>query len=300
MTDQIPTQAQKKFDIKNVLVITLSVILVAVVVLFIFQRNAHQQIVTEMNQDKDSIQFELQKMVFNYDSLKTDNDDLNNTLLITQSEIKNLLVEVEQVKKASYREISGYKSKVSTLKKVMKSLYFQIDSLNERNKILLAENQQVKLQITEVKSENKQLEKEKEKLEQTVKKAQILEALNTTAIGLTPRDKETNKAARISKLMVSFTLSKNLTAKRGEKNVYVRIMRPDQLLLIESDKNTFKYEDWKIPYSAKRLVNYEGMELPINIYWDNAGKSSLLPGTYKIDIFADGYNIGSAELLLRK
>lgn len=300
MTDHIQTQAKKSIDKKNILVIALAAILVIVVILFFFQRNAHNQIITEINQEKDSIQFELEEMVVNYDSLKTDNDDLNNTLLVTQSEIKNLLVEVEQVKKASYREISNYRNKVTTLRGIMKDLYNQIDSLNVRNKILFAENQEVKQQITVVKSENEQLEKEKKKLEQTVKKAQLLEALNLTGIGLTPRDKETPKAARASKIMVSFTLSKNLTAKRGEKNVYVRIMGPNQLVMIESDNNKFQYEDQKIHYSAKRLVTYEGMELPVNIYWDNSGKGALQPGTYKVDVFADKHHIGTTEFILRK
>ncbi|MDA3928846.1 MAG: hypothetical protein PF541_07780 [Prolixibacteraceae bacterium] len=300
MTDQIQTSSNKSIDKKNILVIALAVILVVVVILFFFQRNAHNEIVGQMNQEKDSIQSELKTLVVNYDSLKTDNEDLNTTLMVTQSEIKNLLNEVEQVKKASYREISGYRSKVTTLRGIMKSLYNQIDSLNERNKVLFAENQEVKLQYTEVKSENEQLSKEKEKLEQTVKRAQILEALDLRGTGLNPRDKETLKVARTSKLMISFTLSKNLTAKRGAKNIYIRIMRPDQLLLLESEQDLFKYEDLKIAYTAKREVNYEGMELPINIYWNNTGKDPLLAGTYTVDVFADGYNIGSSEFVLRK
>jgi uncharacterized protein (DUF3084 family) len=300
MTDQIQTSSNKSIDKKNILVIALAVILVVVVILFFFQRNAHNEIVGQMNQEKDSIQSELKTLVVNYDSLKTDNEDLNTTLMVTQSEIKNLLNEVEQVKKASYREISGYRSKVTTLRGIMKSLYNQIDSLNERNKVLFAENQEVKLQYTEVKSENEQLSKEKEKLEQTVKRAQILEALDLRGTGLNPRDKETLKVARTSKLMISFTLSKNLTAKRGAKNIYIRIMRPDQLLLLESEQDLFKYEDLKIAYTAKREVNYEGMELPINIYWNNTGKDPLLAGTYTVDVFADGNNIGSSEFVLRK
>lgn len=287
-------------DKKNLLVIALSVLLMIVVVLFIFQRSEHQSIVKEINQEKDSIQTELQHMVVNYDSLKTNNDVLNNNLLITQSEIKNLLVEVEQVKRTSYREISEFRDKVNTLRGIMKDLYNQIDSLNERNKVLYAENQQVKLQYTEVKSENEQLSKDKEELQQTVKRAQMLEALDLRGTGLDPRNKETERVARTQKLKISFVLSKNLTAIRGAKNIYVRIMRPDQLLMIETESNLFNFEDLTIPYSVMREVNYEGMELPVNIFWDNTAKDPLLPGSYTVDVFADGYNIGTASFVLRK
>ena len=300
MTDQPLHTSSKKIDTKNLLVIALSIVLLAFVALFFFQRHNQKVMVNELNFEKDSIQVELQHMIVNYDSLKTDNETLNNSLLVTQSEIKNLLIEVEQVKKASYREISEYRSKVTTLRGIMKSLYNQIDSLNERNKVLYAENQEVKLKYSEEVGKNEQLEKEKAKLEQTVKQAQILEALDLRGTGLNPRDKETDKVARSQKLMISFTLSKNLTAKRGPKNIYVRIMRPDQLLLIQSDDDLFRFEDLKIPYTAMREVNYEGMELPINIYWDNTGKEALMPGTYTVDVFADGYNIGTTTFVMRQ
>jgi hypothetical protein len=301
MTDQITeAKTRKPIDKKNVLVISLSVILLLFVVLFIFQRVEHKAIITEINIEKDSIQAELETLVVDYDSLKTDNENLNNTLLLTQNEIKNLLVEVEQVKKASVREITNYRNQVNTLRGIMRDLYNQIDSLNERNKLLYAENLEVKEMISQERSRSEQLERERARLEQTVKQAQILEALDLRGTGLNPRDRETDRVARTQKLLISFTLSKNLTAKRGAKNVYVRIMRPDQLLLIESESNLFRFEDLRIPYTAMREVNYEGMELPVNIYWDNTGKEALLPGTYTVDVFADGYNIGTAEFVMRR
>ncbi|MBN1924538.1 MAG: hypothetical protein JW798_01770 [Prolixibacteraceae bacterium] len=290
----------RKFDFKNILVIVLSVVLVAVIILFIVQRNQHNEIVQQLNNEKDSIKLELSGMLVNYDSLKTNNEKLNENLLLTQNEIKSLIVEVEQVKKASYEEIMGYRDKVNTLRGVMQNLVVQIDSLNERNKALFAENLIVKQQISDARQKNELLEKEKEELEQTVKMAQILEALDLRASGLTPTNRETMRVARTQKIVVSFTLSKNLTAPRGPKNIFVRIMRPDQLLLVNSEEELFKFEDLEIPFSAKREVNYEGQSLPVNIYWDNTGFDALIPGTYVIDVFADGYIIGSTNVVLRK
>jgi FtsZ-binding cell division protein ZapB len=293
-------QSKNKFDFKSILVIVLTVVLIAVVVMFVQQRNEHNLIVTQLNSEKDSIKVELTNMLINYDSLKTNNESLNQNLLTTQAEIKDLLVQIEQVKQASYAEVKSYNNKVNTLRGIMKDLYNQIDSLNERNKILYAENQQVKQQITTERTKNEVLVKEKEELTQTVKRAQILDAIDLKVIGLTPKDKESNRASKTQKLMTSFTLSKNLTAVRGAKNIYIRIMKPDQLLLENNEKGTFNFEDLEIPYSAKREINYEGAEIQVNIYWDNSGHDPLIPGTYTIDVFADGYNIGTTTLLLKK
>lgn len=293
-------QSKNKFDFKSILVIVLTVVLIAVVVMFVQQRNEHNLIVIQLNSEKDSIKVELTNMLINYDSLKTNNESLNQNLLTTQAEIKDLLVQIEQVKQASYAEVKSYNNKVNTLRGIMKDLYNQIDSLNERNKILYAENQQVKQQITTERTKNEVLVKEKEELTQTVKRAQILDAIDLKVIGLTPKDKESNRASKTQKLMTSFTLSKNLTAVRGAKNIYIRIMKPDQLLLENNEKGTFNFEDLEIPYSAKREINYEGAEIQVNIYWDNSGHDPLIPGTYTIDVFADGYNIGTTTLLLKK
>jgi chromosome segregation ATPase len=290
----------KKFDSKNILVIVLSVMLVALAVLFFIQRNDHIELTTQLNNEKDAIQSELQMMVSNYDSIKTDNEELSEDLTVAQAKTKNLLMEIEQVKRASYEEITSYRNQVNTLRGVMRNLYNQIDSLNERNKALYAENQAVREQYTEVKGINEQLSKEKQDLEQTVKQAQILEAQSILVEGLSPNNRESNKVARIQKIQVSFTLGKNNTAPRGAKNLYIRIMRPDQLLLTQSEKDIFRFENLQIPFSAMREVNYEGMELPVNIFWDNTEHPRLIPGTYTVDIFADGYNIGTSTFVLRK
>jgi len=293
-------ESNYKFGFKDFLVILLAIVLVIVVVMFFKQRDENNVMVAQLNSEKDSIKTELTQMLVNYDSLKTNNEEVNQHLMVTQNEIKNLLVEVEQVKKASYAEVSGYKDKVNTLRDIMKDLYNQIDSLNERNKILYAENVQVKQKYTDEKSKNEVLAKEKEELTQTVKKAQILEAVDLKVTGLTPRDKESDRVAKTQKIMVSFSLSKNLTAVRGPKDIYIRIMRPDQLLLVSKEGYLFQFEDLQIPCSAKREVNYEGMELPVNIYWDNTGQEPLKPGIYTVDVFADGYNIGTTKYIFKK
>jgi hypothetical protein len=178
----------------------------------------------------------------------------------------------------------------------MRDYVVQIDSLNQKNQRLMAENSTVKQEVTEVKTINLALEEEKKKLEQTVTLAATLEAVNLKATGTTKKGKEQTRASKIELIKIDFVLAKNLTAKRGAKNIYLRIQRPDQLLLTKSDKDLFKFEGLKIPYSAMREVEYEGMDLPVSIYWDNTGESPLIPGQYTIDIFADGSNVGTTSL----
>ena len=279
----------------NLIVIVLSILLLALAVLFFWQRSSYQSDAALIKADKDSIAAELGKMVSNYNTIKSENDSLNKTIGYAQTKVKDLLTEVEQVKNASYKQISQYRKEVTTLRGIMHDYIIQIDSLNQKNQRLMAENMNVKQQVTEVKSVNQQLQSEKKKLEQTVTLAAQLEASGLKASGISAKGKEMVKSGRIDKVKIDFILSKNLTAKRGAKNIYVRIQRPDQILLMKSEKDLFKFEDMKIPYSAMREVEYEGSELPVSIYWDNSKSSPLIAGKYTVDIFADGRNIGSTS-----
>lgn len=283
----------------NIIVITLSVVLVIVVILFFFQRRDHSVILNEIKAEKDSIQYQLTEIASGYDSLSTENDTINEQLLLAQSKVKNLLIEVEQTKKVSYEKISGYQKQVTTLRGIMRDFVVQIDSLNAINKELREENLQVKEDFKRVEQKNVQLNKEKQNLQQNLQRASMLEARELVAEPLNSRSKATKYAKRTEKIRIYFVLSKNVTAKRGAKNIYARIMRPDQLLMMKSKDDIFQFEDLKIQYSAMRNVNYEGNELPVAIFWDNTNEPQLMPGNYTINLFADGNEIGETTFSIR-
>lgn len=283
----------------NIIVIILSVLLVIAIALFLWQRDQHKSVITEINAEKDSISVELSMMVMEYDSLKSETDTLNIDLNVAQTKVKNLLTEIELVKKTSFRQISQYRKEVTSLRKIMRNYIVQIDSLNNRNRQLMAENIEVKKQVSEAKNINLQLQEEKKKLEQKVTLASQLEALNLTAGGINKKGKDTPKATKIQKIKVSFSLSKNITARRGAKSIYVRIQQPNEIVMVKSEKDLFRFEDLKISYSASREVEYEGKELPVNIYWDNINKPLLPKGIYTVDVFADERNIGTTKFQVK-
>ncbi len=284
----------------NLIVIFLSAILVIVVILFFIQRSEHSKIISSLNSEKESLQAELNEMMQSYDALKTDNDTLNSELFVARTRVKDLMVEIGQLKKASYSQISKYQDEVGSLRRIMRNYIVQVDSLNRRNQQLMAENAQVKQNYMEVESQNKTLQEEKKQLSQRVERASQLEASGLAVTAVNKKGSSISNREKAEKLVINFTLSKNVTAKRGNKNIYVRILRPDQILLTKSAKDLFQFEDLKIPYSAMREVTYEGNELPVNIFWDNQGEEAFMAGVYTIDVFADGNNIGTTTFSFKK
>lgn len=300
MTDLPAQQNNSRKDLRNNIIVgILSVILIIVLVLFFIQRKQNTAIVGDLEAKRDSIQVELTEMVANYDSLRTENDTINEMLTMAQTRVRDLLIEVQQTKKVSNDKIEGYQKELTTLRAITKDLYFQVDSLHQRNMQLMAENTQVKEQAKQAEMKSEQLSKEKEALQQNLKRAAMLEVRELLAEGLNDRDKETKFARRTAKVRIYFIINSNVTATRGAKNIYARIMRPDQLLLTKSPNNVFQFEDLKIPYSAMREVIYEGLDLPVAIYWDNEGEPEMMTGVYQVNLFADGNEIGETTFELK-
>ncbi len=290
------TEKERK---NNLIIIMLSAVLLIVIIIFFVQHNENKKILHALNLEKASIQTELNTMMSNYDSIHTTNETLQVELEGAQTKVKDLLLEVGQIKKVSYDEIARYRQEVTTLRGIMQNYIVQVDSLNRRNEKLMAENVQVKEEFAQSESKNQVLEKEKEHLQEKIKMAAQLEATGLVAAGINNRGKEAESARRAEQIKISFVLSKNVTAPRGNKMIYVRIQKPNQVLLLKSPSDLFQFEDLKIPYSAKREVTYEGNTLPVNIFWDNHG-AEFMPGEYTVDVFTDGNNIGTTKFLMKR
>ncbi len=284
----------------NLIIIFLSVILIIIVVVFIVQRIENKQVIRALSIEKEAIQEELNGMVAGYDSLKNLNESLDQELFVAQTKVKDLLLEVGQVKKASYEQIELYRNQVTTMRTIMQNFVVQIDSLNKRNELLMQENRQVKQEFAQVEGQKAQLEKEKQQLQEKVSRAAMLEARNLYATGINQRGKDENSVRRAEQIKVSFSLSKNVTTRRGAKTVYVRIQRPDQVLLVKSKNDLFQFEDLRIPFSASREITYEGEELPVNIFWDNTNEPPFQIGEYTIDVFVDGFNVGTTTVEFKR
>jgi len=83
----------------------------------------------------------------------------------------------------------------------------------------------------------------------------------------------------------------------GYKTVYLRIQRPDSIILSGPEAVVFPVDETKLVCSAKREVEYLNKDLDMCIYWNNDG--SLIPGKYNVYLYLEGYQIGQSSFLLK-
>jgi hypothetical protein len=274
--------------------VILSILLILLVIMFFSQKNKMIEMETILTEEKDSLTNELQSMVYAYDTLKTNNDTLKAGLEKERSRIVQLL----SINASNAQLIKKYKSEITTMREIMKSYIVQIDSLNTRNKILVAENTEIRHQMKQVRNANTELSKVKEELSDKVEIASVIQAKDVVAVALNKKRKETTRINLLDKIRVCFTLRENPIAKAGEKEVFMRLIRPDSLVITTSPDNLFEYKRSKIIFSANRIVDYINQDIEMCIYMDNTG--DFIVGTYSVELYLEDNIIGKTTFMLPK
>jgi hypothetical protein len=253
--------------------------------------------VKETSNEKQQVENELNNLLSQYDDLKTSNNKLNQELEGEKTKIRDMLVELKSVKANNWYQIQQYKKELGTLREIMRSYIVQIDSLNTRNQILRNENQKIKTDYAVAVDQNSQLNDKNKELSTQVDIASTIKAYNITAMGINDKGKEAPKAKKLSKIRVCLSLSENDIAKPGSKWVFIRITRPDGLVITDSPDNLFTCNGEKIVFTERREVDYQGKEVDVCVYW--AKSQDLIPGAYTVEVYTDGKLIGSGGLALK-
>ena len=289
---------------KNKIQIIIIVLLIAIiggVSFFAFHQVKENQEMTELFAiEKEEMENEYTTFATQYDELQVqiNNDSLREKLAAEQLRTQRLLEELRQVKSTNAAEITRLKKELKTVRAVLRSYVVQIDSLNRLNEALTTENKEVKKKYNEATRQINTLAKEKKSLNEKVTLAAQLDATNITIQTKNKKGKVTDKVKNIKKIAVGFTIVKNITAKTGERTLYVRIAKPDNEILCKSASDTFTYENRELAYSIKKYIEYSGEEQTVTVYWDV--EEYLPAGTYNVYIFADGTMIGQQSFSMKQ
>ena len=274
-------------------VITLSVIAILLGLKLFLDTRKHNENMQFIEAEKSKLEGELNYLIVEYDSLKMQSDSLSGQLEVEQDKIRKLL----KREASSATKIKMYQRELETLRKVMRSYIVQIDSLNTRNLELTEENMQVRQELHKISTNYDELSKEKEHLSSTVKTAKKLIAKNIVVEGLNRNSKPKDRISKIERIRACFTIQENAVADAGIKTIYLVITRPDDIILSSPDAGMFMLGEQSMVFSAKRDLEYDNADIDMCIYWDIA--EELIPGTYFIALYCEGFEIGTSTLILK-
>jgi HAMP domain-containing protein len=275
------------------------------------QEQVQQQQTTQIakvTDEKGQLQKNFDDALVRLDSLTGTNNKMQTQLSERQTEIGKLKGNIRGILKKE-KLTEAEKKKAEDL---IKELNDKINNLEQEVARLTQENQQLNADKTQLTADKDKLTTDlqttntaKQELE---KKVDVASTLNASNISISPiheksngKEKVTTTAKRVNKLVIAFDVD-NRIAQTGQVDVYVCITGPDgqpiSVPALGSGSFTTREDGDKV-FTAKVPVDIEaGKKKSVQFAWKQ--NSDFKIGTYKIEIYHNGFKIGEGTRELKK
>ena len=315
LTTSTESQVQKTGNsgIKNAIIGGLSVVLIALGGYMIYDKSnttkAIQQQETKIatiSDEKSNVQASFDASLARLDSMATVTTGLQSQLADKNSEIAKDKEEIRKIlnnKNATAKELSRAKSLIAGLNDKIAGMEQEVARLTQENQsltqdkvALTADKEKLTQDLTVTTTQKVELEK----------KVDVASTLNASNIVITPynvkkngREKVSSTAKRVDKLVVSFDVA-NRIAQPGTTDLYVVVMGPDGQPINATTAGMFTTrEEGDKSYTAKLPVELETAKTK-NVAFTFAPGTNFQKGSYKIQIYQNGFLIGEGVRELKK
>jgi hypothetical protein len=297
-----PAKKDKNEMIYRITILVLGLLVVVLAVLWVTSRQTlkdvtqEREIAEELNQ---SLQFELDSVLDDYYQVRLEYDsillDKDSIIQANARQIQGLIA-----RQADYNRI---RRQLNLLRDVTQNYVQEIDSLYTENRVLKAENVQMREEIQLVRKRTTELTQDKAVLETKVEVASTLRAYQIEPFPFRlrgrGRESETDRASRVEQIRVCFLLAENPITPPGDYNIYMRIADPagDILHISDDFEYSFVHEGDTLQYSVHDSFNYQNSQISKCLTWQRLDEFE--PGTYSFSLYTDEFRLGEAALELR-
>jgi len=270
--------------------------------------NTNQQQIAKVTDEKSDLQKNFDATLVRLDSISGNNNELQSQLSERTTEITKLKGEIRSIlnkKNATAAELAHAKTLIAELNQRLNGLEEDVARLTQENQTLNSEKTVLTQDKEKLTNDLQVTSVAKQELE---KKVDVASTLNASNISITPvnekrngKEKVTTTAKRVDKLVIAFDVA-NRIAQAGQTDVFVCITSPDgnpvSVPALGSGTFTTREEGDKV-YTAKVPVEIEaGKTKPVHFDWKQ--NSTFQKGSYKIEIYHNGFKIGEGIKELKK
>ncbi len=261
--------------------------------------NEEKQNKAILQQEKDLIESELGELITKYDNAIALNEVMDDHLLKAKERIVVLLDSVKD-NDANLALISRYRREVGKLKKERERLFKLADSLTTANVQLATDLDSTSVELNKRIIFSDSLQTQNAQLAEIVERGSALTASNIKAEGVRVRNSgkisTSTKASKSEKVRVCFTLSPNKLTEKGDKELFVQVVNPNNNLI--GDKLSANFDDVPLTYSGRNKVFYENEALDVCVLVD-AEDGELVKGNYVVNLFSGPRMISNTQFELK-
>lgn len=261
---------------------------------------------------RNAVQMQYDQIARELDVSLGQNTELRGTLAEQKAEIDQLKSQIQKELSTENGDLQRAQTLINELKGRVDNLVTQIDVLKKQNAQLTESNKVLVLQ-------NDTLHKENVAIADTLsttrtEKARIEDEASTlhiSGINITPvsvsksgKESESTRAKRVDYLRVNFSIDENRVVSSGSKSLYIIVTDPDDNVVSSSAMGSGTFvtrQNGEKVFSKQLNVHYtQGESLPVNFNLLQNQQKNFEPGTYKIEVYNNGYRIGNGSVTLRK
>ncbi len=300
-----PPEKKSKPLVWIIIIALLLIALIGVLFIYLPKEKEYKAMLKEKEAQRTEIEMELDHLMVSHDSIKMEYGTLSDSLSVKDSIILANAKEIKELLnyKWEYRKVN---KKLQLLRKITQGYVKQLDSVYTVNRELTEENEKIRQQYAGEQQKTRELTKDKEQLIEKVTEASAMRAYNVTAYGVrftgSGRERMTDKAKKVERVKVCFTVGENKLVEAGTKTFYIRIIRPDNVVVMQKmgDVYTFEFNGEKLEYTTKKEIKYENAATDLCIFWTKKNKAEgAMAGVYNVFIYSDGVEIGKTSFELK-
>jgi peptidoglycan hydrolase CwlO-like protein len=255
-----------------------------------------QQQLDSVKTDRATLQSDFDAASAKIDQLVSQNSKLDSALQGNKAEMAELQSKIRTIlsnKNATQAELKSARDMISSLTDKTKEMEARIAELEKENTQLTGQNKALVKEVDSTVTQNVALKKA----------GSVLHASNIRMEPIHKRkngkEKETTKHKKVDELRITFDIDENRIAESGNKEIYLRVLGPDNNLLSPSAGNLTTDDGGQVSYSVMKEIALTQNQ-PVKdviIDWNQPGEYSK--GIYTIEVYNDGFKVGSGKVTLR-
>ena len=302
MSESTPTKSSNKAAIVIAL-LSIIVIIQSVKIYFDYNRDVEKTVLianTEENlattmQRLNEIRTELDQKISEIEKLGGDITDLQKAKTEVDAQLKRSTTR-------SAKEIQQLKERVEGYTELLKIKDEELEKLKSVNKELFSENRSLKTQKNVLNDSINRLEKNKAELTNKVAIASQLKAENVLVMSVNSKGKEREspfKNRQLEKLKVEFAIADNKVAPIEGKKILIRVIDENGQVIFDVAKGsgTFILNGKEEFYTASQEILFDNTRQKLTYVYEKG--SEYTAGNYTVEIFTDGYKMGSMQFAVK-
>ena len=254
----------------------------------------------QLTKEKQLVMNDLSNMAKQYDIAIGENDIANEKLIEAKERIQGLMDSLK-VSESNVGSLWKYKQKYLSLQKEMDVLLVENDRLKVENQLLATSLDSTKVRLEQRTMFTDSLLVQNTALAEVVETAAVLSTVGLKGYGVIERSSgkliPTERARRVDKIRVCYTVAKNRLVQAGDQEFYVQVIGPNSNILGENAQ--VQFDEQTLNYSVISKFNYENNSLDVCEFVTARGDDKFEKGRYIVNVFNDKELMSSDEFTLK-